>query len=197
MINASEIQTLPPDELYRRAFSIVPESTKRAFMDFRAKQGCISKALEKPLPGAAADAFLNGSLKVDGRTIYEVMPAHIKGLQALESPLLRMGQKAASDGKSDEDLTEEQQWELCHLFTISPKELRLTLKNNGAAKLKADAEAIWENVNAAQINVTCIAILNQYARHFQTTVKFAEEMEASGDTHFFQELREKSLKAQG
>lgn len=159
-------------------------------------QECIREAMSKPLPGAAADALINGALKVNGRMVYEVVPTHIKCLQALNSPLLQMGQQAAEskDKSANADLTEEQQWELCYIFTTPPRELRKTLKERGVSILRSQAEDFWADKNAAEINVTIAAILNQYGRHFQTTVKFAAEMEASGDVSFFRELNSQSLK---
>ena len=176
-------------------------------------QECIREAMSKPLPGAAADALINGALKVNGRMVYEVVPTHIKCLQALNSPLLQMGQQAAEskDKTSNADLTEGQQWELCYIFTTPPREMRLILRGvipnsseqsiwrngigkTGAAFLKSEAERIWSDKSAAEINVTIAAILNQYGRHFQTTVKFAAEMEASGDVSFFRELNSQSSK---
>jgi hypothetical protein len=163
------------------------------FFKFNKRQCQIAKAMQKPLPGASAD-LVNGNLTVAGATVYEVVPTHIKAMQAVDSPLLKAGKSAmeSDDKKSDADFEEEQAWELCYIFTTPPRDLRLLLKNGGVAKLRQAAAETWEIRTAAQINVTLSAIVNQYARHFQTTAKFAQEMEASGDVSFFRALGEKA-----
>lgn len=181
-------QGVPHEEIYRRVANSVRPETQRAFFEFRGRQVCIRQAMQKPLPGASADAFLNGALKVDGRTVHEVVPAHIEALQKLDSPLLRMGEQAAqSEGKTAKaEISEEAAWHLCFIFTTPPRELRKLNKGTKEA-MQEKAESEWESKSAATINITVAAIVNQYLRHIKTSVKFAAEMEQSGDTSFFLE----------
>lgn len=168
---------------------------RAVFIEHKKRQSCIGQALSRPLPGASADAFINGALKVNGRNIYEVVPTHIKCLQAVDSPLLKMGQEAAAsaDKKSDADFEENEQWELCYIFTQEPKQLRKNLKELGVGFIKKEAEKLVDEGgwNAAEISTTVMACIAQYVRHFQATLKFSQEMEASGDVSFFRELKAK------
>ena len=109
----------------------------------------------------------------------------------MDSPLLKLVQKAANQSgeKTDENFSEEAQWEFCYIFTQNPKELRKTLKDGGAEAIKKLSEeaidCLW---SAAKINSVILAVIEQFHRHIQTTVKFAAEVEGQGDKRFFQAL---------
>lgn len=157
---------------------------------FHGRQACIEKAMAKPLPGAAEDAFLNGGIKVAGRTIWEVMPVHLKCLQALKSPMLLMVESATSskDKKSDAEFDESEERELCYIFTEKPEVLEDTPKGERVELIKSKAKEIFGKCLAAEINMTVVAIMEQFNRHIQTSVKFAAEIERSGDVRFFRDL---------
>ena len=179
-------------EAQRMAWDAIPESGRTAFLKFRSNQSCIAKAQSKPLPGAAADAFISKEMRINGRKIFRVFPSHVKALQALDSPLLKMGETATKEKTASGDFNETQQLELCYVFTSEPKELRLKLEKFGVEKLKSEAaefDGVWD---AAEIQATCIAAISQYAKHIQTNVKLIQEA-AEGD-RFFQDVLEKLSK---
>jgi hypothetical protein len=185
-----ELSKRDPKEAHRMVANLAGDRGHTPFFAYKGRQDCIRKAMQKPLPGAAGDAMLAQTLTVDGAKIYEVVPTHIKCLQALDSPLLKMGEMAveSAEKKANWDFTEEQQWEICYLFTTEPKKLRQYLKDLGAEFLRKSAEENWDGKEAALIQMTVTGAIVQYARHVQTTVKFASEMEAGGAKSFFQEL---------
>lgn len=196
--NIFELAQSDPREAHRLVEKNVCPSTRRVFTEYHQRQSCIGEAMSKPLPGAAADAMINGCLKVNGRKIYEVVPTHIKCLQAVDSPILKLGQAALDDKNksADGNFTDEEEWELCYIFTTPPRELRLLLKESGPTKLKAEAERLWADgsASASEITMTVYGAFNQYARHFQTTAKFEDEMTKSGDVSFFLQLKNAHLK---
>lgn len=178
-----------PEEIREIALK---HANHRLFFEWKGRQSCISKAQAKPLPGAAGDAFISKEMTVGNRKIFRVFPSHIKALQALESPLLKMGEQAAKDKTSSGDFSETQQLELCYVFTSEPKSLRQKLEKFGVQKLRDEAgefEGVWD---AAEIQATCIAAISQYAKHIQTNVKLIQE--AAKDDRFFQEVLEKLSK---
>jgi hypothetical protein len=199
MISVQELVKLgkeDPKAAHRLVANAIGERGHQAFYRFRGRQECIRRALQKPLPGAAGDAFTVGTMHVNGKAIYEVRPTHIRILQALDSPLLKMAKEAeeSKDKKAAADFTESQQWEICFLFTERPKSLRILFDEQGIAGFRRAAGEAWEEKSAAEINMTVTAAIVQYARHIRTTVEFAQEMEASGDKSFFQEIAEKVSK---
>lgn len=173
------------------AWSAIGESGKRRLMEFRGRQSCIEKAQSKPLPGALADTFSKGGTMIDGSLIREVVPIHIACLQAVNSPILNLVQKAvdAENSKADQEFSESDQWEVCYIFTENPKVLRSVLKQGANAIKKAAEEAIDGNWTGAKMQVAMIAVIEQFHRHVKTTVKFTAEIEAQGDASFFQALR--------
>ncbi len=173
------------------AASAIGESGLRRYFEFKGRQSCIRKAQLKPLPGNSADAFLKGATKVGDVTVREVLPIHIACLQAVNSPILSLVANAtdSKDGKANADFSEEDQWNICHIFTEDPKLLRKSLKEGGESVLKSNAEsAICDQWNAAKINMVILAVIEQFHRHVKTSVKFAGEVEAQGDKSFFQAL---------
>lgn len=157
------------------------------YIYFRGRQAVIEKAMAKPLPGAAEDAFLNGGIKVNGRTIQEVMPIHLICLQLVKSPMLNMVEEAISskERKSDSEFEPSEQRELCYIFTENPETLEDTPKGERGSLIKTKSKEIFGGCKAAEINMTVNAVMEQFNRHIQTSVKFASEMEASGDVRFF------------
>ena len=159
----------------------------KAFQNFRARQSCIKEAMAKPLPGAAGDAFVKGAIPVAGKIVNRVVPTHFAVLQALDSPLLKMIENATTDSKASVDMDDEQQWQVCFVFTTDAKALRRTLKTSGVDEIKRQAEEACGDWGAAELNFVMLAVIEQLKRHVETTVKFAAEMEASGDVSFFRE----------
>jgi len=156
---------------------------------WKGNQCRIREAMAKPLPGAAGDAFISTEMRVAGRKIFRVFPSHVKALQALNSPILKMAEQAAKsdEKKSVGDFTETECMELCYVFVSEPKELRQKLEKFGVEKLKSEAvemiDGIWD---AAEIQSTCVAAMSQYAKHIQTNVKLIQE--AAKDDRFFREV---------
>lgn len=177
----------------RLIWGALPESSRRNFFEFRGRQACIERAMATPLPGAAGDAFTKGAISVAGKLVNRVVPTHFAVLQALKSPLLTMLEQATNEAKSAVDFDDEQQWQICYVFTANPKTMRQTLKSpNGLESIKADAERFCGDWSAAELNFVMLAVIEQLKRHVETTVKFAAELEASGDVSFFRDKKPKS-----
>ena len=182
-------------ELLRQAqteiWSRMPESTRNLFYQHKGRQSCIRQAMAKPLPGASADAFIKGATRIDGETVREVLPVHIAALQAVDSPLLQMVQKAteSTDKKSNSDFTEQQQWDAAYIFTCEPKFLRKILKDGGKESVQLLAEEKCCDWTAAKLNFVILAVVEQFNRHVQTAVKYAAELEGQAPA-FFQALTE-------
>lgn len=191
MIATENLKRLQNKELISREVAVAHVNVP-LFLQWKGRQSCIAKAQAKPLPGAAGDAFISKEMKIAGRKIFRVFPSHVKALQALGSPLLKMGEQASKDKNSTGDFNETQQLELCYVFTSEPKELRQKLEKFGVEKLKSEAaefDGVWD---AAEIQATCIAAISQYAKHIQTNVKLIQEA-AEGD-RFFQDVLDRLSK---
>jgi hypothetical protein len=194
MIDAKHILELSkqnPKDAHALVARAIGERGHRAFFEFKGRQSCIEKAQAKPLPGASANVFIKGATTVGDVVVREVVPIHIACLQAVDSPLLKLVQNAANQTgeKANENFSEEAQWEICYIFTQNPKELRKILKDGGADAIKKLAEETIDcNWTAAKINSVILAVIEQFHRHIQTTVKFAAEVEGQGDKSFFQAL---------
>ena len=133
MTNLSE---MTPKEAHRLVAEQLGERGHKAFFEFKGRQLCIEKARAKPLPGAAAGAFLHGEINAANKTVRRVVPIHFTILQALKSPLLTMIENATARKKADVDYSDEQQWEICHVFTCEPKQLRKTFRDSGIEEIK-------------------------------------------------------------
>jgi hypothetical protein len=167
------------------ALSIV---NKAKWFEFKGRQNFIAQAQSKPLPGAAGKAFTSGAIKVGGRVINRVVPAHFAILQALDSPLLKMIESATTKNKVDVDFKANEQWEVCYVFTNDAETTYEILETEGVKAIKSEAKkGVGMKWEAAEVNLAMLAVIEQIKRHIQTTVKMAAEMEASGDVSFFQE----------
>lgn len=182
-----EIGRRDPKEAQRFVWENMPQSTRDIYLKFRGRQECARRAMAKPLPGPAASAFTKGAIEAGGKIVNRVVPAHFAVLQALNSPLLKLIENATTEKKSEVDFDDEQQWQICYIFTTDAKQLRSTLKSKGVEAIKKEAESACGEWSAAEINFVMLAIVEQLKRHVETTVKFAAEMEANGDVHFFRE----------
>lgn len=161
------------------------------YISFKQRNECAERAQSVALPGAAADAFIRGATKVGDVIVREVEPVHIACLQAVNSPILNMVSQAteAKEKSSDADFGIKDQWYVCHIFTANPDDLMDILDCGGEKKIKeVSKNAIYKQWNAAKINMVMLAIIEQFHRHVQTTVKFAAEVEGQVDKSFFQAL---------
>jgi hypothetical protein len=175
------------------AWEALGEHGRKNFFEFRGRQSCIRQAQSVPLPGASKDAFTKDSIQVGSRQIRPVVPAHFAVLQGLDSPLLKLIADATANKKADlVNPTQEQKWEICHVFTAEPKALFKALKSKGADFIREQAaDAVGMEWEAAEVELAMPAIMEQLKRHIETTVKFAAEMEQKGDVSFFREQPEK------
>ena len=146
-------------------------------------------ALAKPLPGAAGDAFLTGAIKLDEHTIFEVMPIHIKALQAVESPLLDLitglkadGNKAASSKQIDDPL--EQQM-ICLIFTENPETLLDVPKSELAGYIKTQS-AKFRPLRLEDVEAISTAVLAQFKKFVEATVRRRAQLEEQVPKSFFQ-----------
>lgn len=183
--NICDLAQNDPEAAYRLVFEAVDRrGGHEPLIRYRARQSCISKAMAKPLPGAAEDAFLSKELKVNGRKVFKIFPSHIRALQAVQSPILSMGHETGL-----KEFTEAQQNYLCFIMTTAPRELATILDSEGAEKLRKLADekinGVWE---AAEIEMCVLLSISQYAKHMQTRIKIAGE--AVENDRFFREMLE-------
>ena len=191
-----EIGKVDPRAAHTYVESTLTAAERGEIEDFRVRQLCIRKAQSVPLPGASKDAFTKDSIKVGSRQIRPVVPAHFAILQALDSPLLKLIADATANKTAElANPTQEQKWEICHVFTAEPKTLFKELKSKGVDFIREQsADAVGLEWQAAEVELAMPAIMEQLKRHIETTVKFAAEMEAKGDVSFFREQREQVSK---
>lgn len=173
-----ELGKQDPKEAHRLIANMVGERGHKPFFEFRGRQDCIRRAMSRPLPGAAGDAFLLGSVKLDEHTIYEVMPIHLKCLQAVNSPMLDLMTAAAEDGKSAKREFElDDEFQLCYIFTENPEVLYDTPKSKLVELIQNSAKSKFRSASSALVNGICTAIVKQFERHIATSVRFSSEVE--------------------
>ena len=199
MIEIKQIQELGrtnPSEAHKLVANLLGERGHKSFFEFKGRQQCIRKAMAKPLPGAAGDAFLRGSVKIDDRIIYEVMPIHHKALQAVNSPLLQLvgGAIESEEKKAALDIEPEDEMRICYIFTEHPKALYQVPKTELAAHIKAKAQELFEASSSAEINSICNAVIAQFHRHIKACVRRNAQLEGQVESSFFQELAGASKK---
>lgn len=184
---------------YIRRGALNPEQLAQArasinltpYVAFTRKRECAEKANSVPLPGASADAFIRGATRVGDVIVREVEPVHIACLQAVDSPILKMVSQAteSKEKSSNADFGIKDQWYICHIFTANPDDLLDILDCGGTEKIKEVSKAaINKQWNAAKINMVMLAVIEQFHRHIQTTVKFAAQVEGQVESSFFQAL---------
>ena len=173
-----EVGKTDPKAAYRLVEESITPTDRLEWSKFRQRQGCIRQAMSRPLPGAAGDAFLKGSITVADCVIFEVMPIHLKCLQLVNSPLLDLVTAAVTDGggaKREFECVDEAQ--LCYIFTENPETLYDTPKAALLDLIKKESRARFMAANSALVNGICSAIIKQFERHIATTVKYASEVE--------------------
>lgn len=138
------------------------------------------RALSDPLPGALADAFIKGPIKIGEYSVRPMVPSTFVFLKAIESPLIGMIQDVVSLGEIDTELSFEQSWELCWIFTHSAKECRESLEN--IKQLSIDQVG---DVEGYPVQLVTTAVFEQVRRHMATAVKQAAEAQESGELRFF------------
>lgn len=180
-----ELSERDPAEAHRLVAQAIGVRGHEPFFQHLHRQECIRRAMAKPLPGASGAAFTTGAIKVAGKVVNRVVPTHFAALQALQSPLLAMMENATATTKAEVDFDDEQQWQICFVFTSDARELRKMLKSEGIDAIKVEAEKACSDWSAAEINFVMLAVIEQLKRHVETTVKFAAEMEEKGDISFF------------
>lgn len=188
-VNVHDLSQKDPQAAYRLVYEAVDRRGGfKPFFEHRNRQSCIGKALAKPLPGAAEDAFLKGAVTVGGYTIYEVMPIHLKCLQAVDSPILKGEPVPSEDGQSVTvkmpEFEFQDEWNLCFIFTHDPVALYRTPKSKLKEFIQTEAERLFmpskENVvNSATVNGICSAIMRQLSRHHSTVLRNEQEIDSS------------------
>jgi len=158
-----------------------------------ARQSCIKEAMAKPLPGAAGDAFLRGSVEVGEELkfqVHGVFPITHLALQAIESPLLKLvGNAASKPGeKAGMEFTLEDEWRVCFIFTEHPASLFCVWKKDNAALagyILDGAQAKFETVPSEDVNAICTAVLAQYHRFVQATIRRRAQLRGQVENSFF------------
>jgi hypothetical protein len=190
-------QGLSHQDIYTQ---VARAANQTPFWALKRKRECQEAARVKPLAGPAMDAFSDKEINIDGKLICRVVPTRMKVLQEIGSPIIEMFQTAIKTGAVSFDFKPEAQWELCFVFTESPKRLReLLAGEKGVEALKeAAAAAIGDNWDAALIDGAMCAIMEQFQRHAATVSKVETETQEKGEISFFRELlakRDEQLKA--
>jgi hypothetical protein len=187
--NVLELSKRDPKAAYDLVFKEVERrGGLKAPREFFARQSCIGKAMAKPLPGAAEDAFLKGAVSVGGYTIYEVMPIHLKCLQVVDSPILKGEPVASEDGLSVTvkmpEFEFQDEWNLCFIFTHDPEVLYDTPKSKLKELIEGEGKRLFKPsktnvVNSATVNGICSAIMKQLERHHSTVLRNEQELDGS------------------
>lgn len=143
------------------------------------------RASADPMPGPLIRAFCEGPIEVAGVTVFPVVPRYFQALRALNSPLISMLQDVVQSGKIDTELTDEQAWEICWIFTHSGKQVRDAMAK-GLSVLK---ELSMVEIGESQFPVALVtaAVMEQIKRHMETAVKYTAQAKEEGSISFFQD----------
>jgi hypothetical protein len=182
-VNVHDLSLKDPEAAYRLVYEAIDRRGGfKPFFEHRNRQNCVRKAMSKPLPGAAASAFLEGAVKVGDYAINEVMPIHLKCLQLVNSPLLDLVSAAITDGKeAKREIEFEDEWNLCLIFTENPETLYDKPKSELLKYITDKAKSRFKMANSATVNGICAAIVKQFERHIATTVRYASDVEGGAE----------------
>lgn len=142
------------------------------------------RASADPLPGPLKEAFCDGPISIGGKTVYQVVPRHILALKALGSPLISILQDVVQTGKVETDLSEEQAWEICWIFTHTGSEVRQML-SKGVPALKEASQSEVGDAPEYPVQLVTIAVMTQLKRHLETAVKHSAEAAKDDKISFF------------
>ncbi len=143
------------------------------------------RASADPLPGPLVRAFCEGPIEVAGVTVFPVVPRYFQALRALNSPLISMLQDVVQSGKIDTELSDEQAWEICWIFTHTGKQVREAM-TKGVNQIR---ELAMVEVGESQFPVALVtaAVMEQVKRHMETAVKYTAQAKEEGSISFFQD----------
>lgn len=152
------------------------------------RQECISKAQADPLPGESAGAFLHGAIDVCGKKVNRFVPAYLFVLKAIESPLLSLIHDAIKNKTASGDLSDQEQWDLCYIFTNDPKAVFNLVQSEGKKALQAASqEEIGMKWEQHQVEFVINGIFEQYVRQAEAKSKVLTEEAEKNEVRFFRE----------
>jgi hypothetical protein len=144
------------------------------------------RASADPLPGPLKEVFCDGPIEIAGKIVYKVVPRYFAALKALDSPIISMLQDVVQTGKVDTELTDEQAWEICWIFTHTGKEVRAVL-DKGPKCLKEASQNEVGDSDDYPVNLVTIAVMEQLKRHLSTAMKHGAEAVDKGAVSFFRD----------
>lgn len=154
------------------------EAFQKKAAEIKATQVANKEAQSLPLPGAAADAFVeDDSLKVtikgkeiNFRPFYD---SDFKVLQKLGHPIVnrRLGKGDETYGENPEDFHGENCWIIAWMLTKPAREVRKLIKEKGGEWVKEQAEDDWSENNYGDSLKLGIGAMTQVGRYFATVVQ--------------------------
>lgn len=157
--------------------------------DFVAKQQAAAIAAGDPLPGPLGEAFASGPIVVAGISVRKVVASDWVFFKALNSPVLRMVLELQQNPEKPDEVTftEQENWALAWQFTHTPAEIREALKGGVEAFNQRVLEDIGDSWAAETVNLVGVAVMEQLARQWKTSLKHQQEAEEKGEISFFRD----------
>ena len=175
---------------------ISPETlaeARRKVEGYGEKVATVSRANAEPFPGPMAAAFCTGAITIGDIAVRKVVASDWIALKAIESPLLKLiaeWQANPTDPK-EVQFSEQDQWNICWLFTHEPKEARSEL-SGGKEQFEATAqEQVADKMDNSIIGMVMAAVMEQLKRNWLTALKHAADLEEKGEISFFRDAGEK------
>jgi hypothetical protein len=134
------------------------------------------RAVSDPLPGALADAFLEGDIHVGDVLVRKMVASDYVLFKFLDSPILRQFLELAKPQDKMEEIayTDEEEWEMCWQFTHSPRENR---------------DMIGDSLTRETTQIIIAAVMEQVKRNMVTAQRYVAEASEKGEITFFRETR--------
>ena len=155
--------------------------------EHRKKQGCLAKAASTPLPGPLLGAFMDKSIMVRDKAVCRIVPAHFFVLQKIESKLLGLLSAAEADRQASMDISVEEQFDLCWIFTNDPAKVFGIVRDGGLPALREQSKSIGIEWEAEMIDCVIMAVMEQLKRHVMAKVQLVSDLKEKGEISFFQE----------
>lgn len=148
----------------------------------------VTEANTDPLPGPLGLAFPERSLRVGAFSIRPVVGIDIVILRQLNSPLIRQMAEAAKpkDQRTATEFSDEDGWEMCLQFLLSPVEAEAELKKGREQFREQARQRIGLRMNPVIIGQIVAAVTQQFTDAFATAVQFSKaEAEPPVEGGFF------------
>jgi hypothetical protein len=151
-------------------------------LQFALEQKALQRVSGDPLPGALAEAFIEGPIAAGGQQIRKLVLSDWLILKTLKSSLIDFIEEIRQDPTKvpNTTLDDTQSIALCYQFTRPAKECRALLRKGVDTFNEAAVE--WGDIQsftAVHVNEMVQAVIEQVRRSWLTSLKYAASKENS------------------